>query len=167
MVLHAEADRRAFGDLAHALAGVNGEREEMLSVQFARQILNADGVQPELLGGFDQTASAVPKAGEYQSVGSRLLSMQSEKISRRRMLSRLGLTAATGTVAGALPASAAAAGTPRPCPAPMALNVQDFGAAGDGKKDNTEAFVASMRAAAETGNGVVFVPRGRYLIRSE
>ena len=47
----------------------------------------------------------------------------------------------------------------------MALNVQDFGAAGDGKKDNTEAFAAAMKAAAETGNGAVFVPRGRYLIK--
>jgi hypothetical protein len=42
--------------------------------------------------------------------------------------------------------------------------VQDFGAVGDGKKDNTEAFTAAMKAAAEPGNGAVFVPRGRYLI---
>jgi len=81
------------------------------------------------------------------------------------MLSRLGLTAATGTVAGSLPASAAEPEPPRPGPAPMALNVQDFGAAGDGQKDNTEAFAAAMKAAAETGNGAVFVPRGRYLIK--
>ena len=47
----------------------------------------------------------------------------------------------------------------------MALNVQDFGAAGDGKKDNTAAFAAAMKAAAETGNGAVFVPRGRYLVK--
>jgi hypothetical protein len=91
--------------------------------------------------------------------------MQSEKISRRRMLSRLGLTAATGTVVGALPASAAEPEPPRPGPTPLALNVQDFGALGDGKKDNTEAFTAAMKAAAETGNGAVFVPRGRYLIK--
>src|ERR1035437_3934760 len=91
--------------------------------------------------------------------------MQSDKISRRRMLSRLGLTAATGTVVGALPSSAAEPEPPRPSPAPMALNVQEFGALGDGKKDNTEAFAAAMKAAAETGNGAVFVPRGRYLIK--
>ena len=81
------------------------------------------------------------------------------------MLSRLGLTAATGAVAGALPASAAEPQPQPPGPAPMALNVQDFGAVGDGKKDNTEAFAAAMKAAAETGNGAVFVPRGRYLIQ--
>src|ERR1035437_10551226 len=91
--------------------------------------------------------------------------MQSQRISRRRMLSCLGLTAATGTVVGALPASAAEPEPPRPRPAPMALNVQDFGAVGDGKKDNTEAFAAAMKAEAETGNGAVFVPRGRYLIK--
>jgi hypothetical protein len=62
--------------------------------------------------------------------------MQSQKISRRRMLSRLGLTAANGTVVGALPASAAEPEPPRPGAAPMALNVQGFGAAGDGKKNN-------------------------------
>ena len=47
----------------------------------------------------------------------------------------------------------------------MALNVRDFGAVGDGIKDNTAAFVAAMRAAADTGNYCVFVPRGRYLIK--
>jgi polygalacturonase len=40
-----------------------------------------------------------------------------------------------------------------------------IGAASDGKKDNTEAFTAAMKAAAETGNGAVFVPRGRYLFK--
>ena len=80
------------------------------------------------------------------------------------MLSRLGLTAASGTLAATLPASAAEPEPPRLTPAPIALNVQDFGAVGDGKKDNTEAFTAATRAAAETGNSAVFVPRGRYLI---
>jgi hypothetical protein len=47
----------------------------------------------------------------------------------------------------------------------MALNVLDFGAVGDGTKDNTGAFTAAMKAAAETGNGAVFVPRGRFLIK--
>jgi hypothetical protein len=91
--------------------------------------------------------------------------MKSKNLSRRRMLSRLGLSAATGAVAGALPASAAEPEPARPGTPPIALNVQDFGAVGDGKKDNTEAFTAAIKAAAETGNGAVFVPRGRYLIR--
>src|SRR5208283_5677385 len=64
-----------------------------------------------------------------------------------------------------LPGSAAEPEPPRPGPSPMALNAQDFGAVGDGKKDNTEAFTVAMKAAAETGNGAVFVPRGRYLIK--
>jgi hypothetical protein len=88
--------------------------------------------------------------------------MNSEHISRRRMLSNLGLSAASGTLVAALPA---AAEPTQPNPAPMALNVQDFGAVGDGAKDNTEAFTAAMRAAAQTGNYAVFVPRGRYLIK--
>jgi len=81
------------------------------------------------------------------------------------MLSRLGLTAATGTVVGALPASAADPASARSGPAPVTVNVQDFGAVGDGETDNTGAFVAAMKAAAGSGNGVVFVPRGRYLIK--
>jgi hypothetical protein len=89
--------------------------------------------------------------------------MESPDISRRRMLSRLGLTAAAGTLAATVPANAAEAEKQRP--APMALNVQDFGAAGDGTKDNTEAFAAAMKAAAESGNYAVFVPRGRFLIK--
>ena len=89
--------------------------------------------------------------------------MDSQNISRRQMLSRLGLTAASGTLVGALPASAAEA--EKGGPSPMVLNVRDFGAVGDGSKDNTAAFVAAMRAAADTGNYCVFVPRGRYLIK--
>jgi hypothetical protein len=76
----------------------------------------------------------------------------------------MGLTAAIGTVVGALPAAAAEPEPPRSGPAPMALNVQNFGAVGDCKKGNTEAFTAAMKAAAEIGNGAVFVPRGRYLV---
>jgi hypothetical protein len=89
--------------------------------------------------------------------------MHSEIISRRRMLSSLGLTAASGTLVGALPAPAA---EPEPTrPSPKSLNVQDFGAVGDGVKDNTEAFTAAIAAAANTGNYSVFVPRGRYLAK--
>jgi Pectate lyase superfamily protein len=82
------------------------------------------------------------------------------------MLSRLGLTAASGAlVSKAFPASAAEPAPSRPATAPIALNVQDYGAVGDGIKDNTEAFATAMKAAAESGNGAVFVPRGRYLIK--
>ena len=43
------------------------------------------------------------------------------------------------------------------------LNVQDFGAAGDSVKDDTGAFQAALKMAAESTSGL-FVPRGRYLI---
>ena len=51
-----------------------------------------------------------------------------------------------------------------PAPNPPELNVRDFGALGDGIKDDTAAFSAAMKAATDTGNFAVFVPRGRYLI---
>lgn len=87
--------------------------------------------------------------------------METDNLSRRQMLSRLGLTAVAGTMAGVAPVSAADA--PARPPSAMTLKVQDFGAAGDGKTDDTEAFRATLKAA-ESGNGAVFVPRGRYLI---
>ncbi len=44
---------------------------------------------------------------------------------------------------------------------PQVLNVKDFGAVGDGKHDDTQAF---MDAIAEGKKGAIFVPPGRYLI---
>ncbi|MDE3067437.1 MAG: hypothetical protein KGJ60_07775 [Verrucomicrobiota bacterium] len=85
-------------------------------------------------------------------------------ISRRRMLSHAGLALAGGTLMGvSLPAARVA--TERPARAPVALNVLDFGAAGDGARDDTGAFTAAMQAAVKGGNFAVFVPRGRYLIK--
>ncbi len=77
------------------------------------------------------------------------------------MLSRLGLTAVAGTMAAAVPA--AGAETETRAPSAMALNVRDFGAVGEGVKDDTDAFTAALKAA-EAGNFCVFVPKGRYLI---
>jgi hypothetical protein len=45
------------------------------------------------------------------------------------------------------------------------LNVRNFGAAGDGKQDDTPAFEAALKAAAQAGGNVVRVPRGNYLIQ--
>ncbi|MEM9253042.1 MAG: right-handed parallel beta-helix repeat-containing protein [Planctomycetota bacterium] len=42
------------------------------------------------------------------------------------------------------------------------LNVQDFGAKGDGQADDTQAIQAAL-AAAETGEGTVWFPTGTYL----
>lgn len=50
----------------------------------------------------------------------------------------------------------------RPIPTPAAtVDVRDFGAVGDGRTDDTEAF---RRAIAAADPGVVLVPRGRYVI---
>jgi hypothetical protein len=40
-------------------------------------------------------------------------------------------------------------------------NVRDFGAAGDGKHDDSQAFID---AVAATENGAIFIPEGRYKI---
>lgn len=42
------------------------------------------------------------------------------------------------------------------------LSVRDFGAAGDGKTDDTAAFQRAMDAAAKAGGGTVLAPRGNY-----
>jgi hypothetical protein len=43
------------------------------------------------------------------------------------------------------------------------LDVRQFGAAGDGKTDDTAAFQQALDAAAKAGGGVVLAPRGNYL----
>jgi hypothetical protein len=45
------------------------------------------------------------------------------------------------------------------------LNVLDFGAKGDGKTDDTQAFQKALDEAGKKG-GIVFVPAGDYLIKS-
>lgn len=43
----------------------------------------------------------------------------------------------------------------------VTANVKDFGAQGDGRTDDTEAF---KRAIAETKKGAIFIPEGRYVL---
>ena len=51
----------------------------------------------------------------------------------------------------------------RPSPWPtQVFNVHDFGAEGKGQTDDTEAVKAALVAAAKSGGGTVFFPRGRY-----
>ena len=44
------------------------------------------------------------------------------------------------------------------------LNLRDFGAAGDGVKDDGPAFQAALDALAAAGGGTLFVPEGKYAI---
>src|SRR5512136_2670212 len=45
---------------------------------------------------------------------------------------------------------------------PDLFTVQDFGAKGDGKTDDTAAFQKALDAAGQEGGGVVYAPRGNY-----
>ncbi|MBI2302777.1 MAG: hypothetical protein HYU66_28050 [Armatimonadetes bacterium] len=51
----------------------------------------------------------------------------------------------------------------KPWPA-TTFNVRDFGADGNGTKDDTIAVKEALAKAAAAGGGVVFLPRGRYLV---
>lgn len=42
------------------------------------------------------------------------------------------------------------------------FNVLDYGAVGDGKSDNTEAFKKAIAKCSEAGGGMVLVPKGTY-----
>ena len=47
------------------------------------------------------------------------------------------------------------------------INVQDFGAVGDGIQDDTAAIQAAIDAVQSQGGGTVYLPQGDYLISSE
>ena len=46
------------------------------------------------------------------------------------------------------------------------LNVRNFGAQGDEKTDDTAAFLRALDACQQTDCGSVYVPSGRYLIKT-
>jgi hypothetical protein len=92
--------------------------------------------------------------------------MQNENFSRRELLSGMGVVATGGILAASLGGASVARTEPAAREA-ESLNVMDFGAAGDGTKDDTDAFNRALQAAAGKGNYAVFVPRGKYLIKSE
>jgi hypothetical protein len=67
-----------------------------------------------------------------------------------------------------IPGSARPDGTAAP-PIPVVANVRDYGAKGDGKADDTDAFERALAAAqpilgGDNPGGAVFVPAGRYVI---
>ncbi len=84
--------------------------------------------------------------------------MSIEKLCRRNLLKVAG-----GAVAGsAFAARASAAATGNPGRSTLGeFNVLDFGAVGDGKRDNTAAFQRSLAAAQGIG-GIVRVPPGQF-----
>ena len=45
-------------------------------------------------------------------------------------------------------------------------SVRDFGAKGDGVTDDTAAFQEAMDEQAKSGGGIVEVPAGKYLIKT-
>ena len=80
--------------------------------------------------------------------------------------------AAAGVCAGSAGTGGASGGDPcgasnlaaLPLPTfPRAFNVTSYGAAVDGKTDNTSVIQAALDAAASTGGGTVTVPSGRFL----
>ncbi len=46
------------------------------------------------------------------------------------------------------------------------INVKDYGAMGDGVTDDQSAIQAAVNAAVEQGGGTVYLPRGRYVLKS-
>jgi hypothetical protein len=92
--------------------------------------------------------------------------MNLDQISRRRLLRNATITAALGSLGAAVSPQAPAAEAPSSkTRATAGLNVRDFGAAGDGKTDDTASFTAAMKAAGDAGGDIVLVPRGNYLIK--
>lgn len=45
------------------------------------------------------------------------------------------------------------------------FNVKDFGAKGDGISDDSKALEAALDKAGSNGGGIVYLPRGRYLVK--
>ncbi len=90
---------------------------------------------------------------------------------RRRFL---GGAAMAGLLAGPIAAAAGGSATvalpSRAEPAThasgsLAVNVHDFGALGNGRKDNTAAFQKALDHVHTRGGGIVAVPAGRYLFK--
>jgi hypothetical protein len=97
-----------------------------------------------------------------------LIRPDSERILGRRRF--LGGAALAGLVAAAAGSGAAIARPAVAEPAPhasgsLAVNVCDFGALGNSRKDNTAAFQKALDHVHARGGGIAAVPAGRYLFK--
>lgn len=92
-------------------------------------------------------------------------------LTRRRFVGALGAAAAASCVSSESPSPApattgapAASSTGAPAER-AAFNVRTFGAVGDGVADDAPAIASAIRAATQAApGGVVFFPKGRYLL---
>lgn len=86
--------------------------------------------------------------------------MRDGALSRRRLLAgSLGAAAVPSLAACTVPAAGTSEGSPQA--SPSARNVRDFGAAGDGVTDDTDAIA---RACAAGAPALLHFPAGRYLV---
>ena len=88
-------------------------------------------------------------------------------VDRRCFLGGAGLVglAAVGGIAGAVPLPAPPSEPKNGADDKLAVAVFQFGARGDGRKDNTDAFQKALDRAHAQGGGIVAVPAGRYLLK--
>ncbi|RAV22453.1 glycosyl hydrolase family 28-related protein [Paenibacillus contaminans] len=82
-------------------------------------------------------------------------------ISRRKLLASLGAAGLALAAGGALPFGTE---TAEAAPTITVYNVRDYGAAGDGMTDDTNAINQAIAAAYSAGGGVVYIPQGVYLV---
>ncbi|WP_223836747.1 glycosyl hydrolase family 28-related protein [Paenibacillus oceani] len=91
-----------------------------------------------------------------------------KRVSRRELLLSMGAAGITVAAGGLLQASAASNQTVEQSSYSVqqatygAVNVKDFGAAGDGTNDDTAAIQSAIEACAGEGGGIVFLPPGIY-----
>ncbi|MFD0960631.1 glycosyl hydrolase family 28-related protein [Paenibacillus chungangensis] len=82
-------------------------------------------------------------------------------ISRRKLLATLGTAGIALAASQALPFGT---GTAQAAARITVYNVADYGAAGDGITDDTNAINLAISAAYTAGGGIVYIPNGVYLV---